>query len=335
MADRDPYGRVGDLQQNRASTNDGAMPEWLRALPEWLRNQYQFYRNDEAGDAAWSIGQGNLRAADGREVYQVGDENAWRRQLGSNQDSGLIDPSAVQYDEDLGWVTSPENVHQDQYNWWKEGFPMLAAVIGAGMFGPSLGLGEAAGGGGAFAGSTAGGSLEGLAGLGEAAGAGVAGAGGAAGGGAAAGGGGAFAGSTAGGSLGSSAASGLGGFLRNNAGALIRGGLGLAGLGASRGGGGGGGGGGGDMSNPAAIIEAMANANRVDHTTPLGSRRWSRGNDGRWSVNDTMDPTEEANFRNVQGLNSGVTDMARQRLAALLSQPRRPRADMPLPGFGG
>lgn len=111
---------------------------------------------------------------------------------------------------------------------------------------------------------------------------------------------------------------------------IARTGLGLASLGASSGGGGGGGGGGsGDAES---IIDQMARHNRVDQNTPIGSRRWSQGADGRWTVNDTMSPAEQANFEQVQQMNSGVTGMARQRLADMLANMAkpRPRYDRPL-----
>ncbi len=129
-------------------------------------------------------------------------------------------------------------------------------------------------------------------------------------------------------------ASGLGGvssFLGNNAGNLVRGGTALASLIAgNKPGGSATSGGGGGMGDPNSIIEAMAGANRVNQNTPFGSRAWSQGADGRWTVNDSLNPAEQANFENVQGLNAGVTDMARQRLAALMAGTGRQRADRPL-----
>lgn len=107
---------------------------------------------------------------------------------------------------------------------------------------------------------------------------------------------------------------------------IARMGLGLASLGAASSGGGGSGG----ETDPQNIIEQMANANRVDQNTPIGSRRWSQDPaTGRWTVNDSMSPTEQANFEGVQGLNSSVTQMARDRLAALLAKPTQ-RYDRPL-----
>lgn len=80
----------------------------------------------------------------------------------------------------------------------------------------------------------------------------------------------------------------------------------------------GGGGAGNDMSS---IIEQMANANRVNQNTPIGSRQWVHNQDGTWTVNDALSKPEQQNFENVQGMNADVTGMARQRLAQLLAQP--------------
>lgn len=120
-----------------------------------------------------------------------------------------------------------------------------------------------------------------------------------------------------------------GGLLNNlgGAGNVARGVLGLASLGAA---GSGGGNSNGQPTDANTIIEQMANANRVNHNTPLGSRNWSQGADGRWTVNDTMNPTEAANFQTVQGINSNVSNATRDRLAAFLAQPPRQRYDRPL-----
>lgn len=131
---------------------------------------------------------------------------------------------------------------------------------------------------------------------------------------------------------------GLTNFLRGNAGQIARGAAGLAALGGSGGGSGGSGGGGGSGSagDAGSIIDQMAQANRVNWNTPMGSRNWSRDANGQWTVNDTLNPAEQANFEGVQGLNSSVTDMARQRLAALLTRPQSAAADAPLNiKFGG
>lgn len=101
-------------------------------------------------------------------------------------------------------------------------------------------------------------------------------------------------------------------------------GLGVAAAGASHGGSGGG------NTDPASIIQQMADANRVNQNTPFGSRNWVQGPDGRWTVNDTLSEPEAANFANVQQLNSGVTGMARGKLAELLAAGPRQRYDRPL-----
>jgi hypothetical protein len=115
----------------------------------------------------------------------------------------------------------------------------------------------------------------------------------------------------------------------NNPGTLARAGLGLASLGAASHGGGSGSGG-GSNTDASSIIEQMAHANRVNQKTPLGSRTWHQDANGQWSVEDTMDPAELANFQNVQGLNASMTGGARERLAALLAQGPRPAADRPI-----
>lgn len=121
----------------------------------------------------------------------------------------------------------------------------------------------------------------------------------------------------------SSGATSLGNAITSNPGTAIRG---IAGLGAaiagSRGGGGGGSGGGG-VGDFGDLLSAQANANRVDINTPTGSRRWSQGADGRWTVNDSMSPEEQANYENVRTMNAGATDYARQLLARTMARPQR------------
>lgn len=271
--------------------------------------------------------------------------------------SEVIDPSKVEYDEEFGFLTSPDNIKgldpsNDRYD-----TALTVAVsaalggaaglhaMGAGAAGGSAGLAatipeDIALGGSAYGGGTALADAPAILSM-EQAGLGTAGAGGLSGLGEAASN---IPQAQVPGDLplnpGSPGASppladmpaiqqpGGNGLLNSLGGAnnLARGALGLYGLGAnSRNGGGSGG-----STDPASIIEQMANVNRVDHNTPLGSRRWSQGTDGRWTVNDTMDPAEEANFRNVQGLNTNVTGSARDRLAAVLAQPPRQRYDRPL-----
>jgi hypothetical protein len=110
-------------------------------------------------------------------------------------------------------------------------------------------------------------------------------------------------------------------FASKNPMTVARGALGLAALGAG-GKDSGSGGGPGNSSDPTSIIEQMARANRVNQTTPIGSRTWSQDANGQWSVNDAMSAPEQANFTNVQGMNANVTDMAKQRLAEILAAPK-------------
>jgi hypothetical protein len=109
-------------------------------------------------------------------------------------------------------------------------------------------------------------------------------------------------------------------------------GMGLASLGGA--GGSSGSSSGGGNSDAQSIIQQMAQANRVNQNTPFGSRKWTQGPNGQWQVDDTLSAPEQANFENVQGMNADVTGMARQRLAALLAQPQRGRADAPI-SIGG
>ena len=122
----------------------------------------------------------------------------------------------------------------------------------------------------------------------------------------------------------SSGATSLGNAITSNPMGAVRG---IAGLGAaiagSRGGGGGGGSGGGGVGDFNDMLAAQANANRVDINTPTGSRRWSQGQDGRWTVNDSMSPEEQANYENVRTMNAGATDYARQLLARTMARPQR------------
>lgn len=283
----------------------------------------------------------------------------------------VIDPSKVEYDEELGLLTTPDNIgKQDDKNatrWGNAMMAILAGGAGALALGAGAGAGALGAGGGEAAGvAGAGEGLAGLGGLGEAAGsAGTAGglggaapgslgsgsfgiAGGASGSSAIGGGYGlgslGGAGTTAGGAAGLTGLSGItGGGAATAGGAaagsglldavggpsnVIRGAMGLAALGGAAGGGNGNSS--GAPTDASSIIEQMARANRVDHTTPLGSRKWTQGADGRWAVNDTMDPTEAANFQTVQGINTNVSNATRDRLAAFLAQPARQRYDRPL-----
>jgi hypothetical protein len=87
--------------------------------------------------------------------------------------------------------------------------------------------------------------------------------------------------------------------------------------------------GGAGMSDPSSIIDAMANANRVNQNTPLGSRTWTQDANGRWVATDAYTPALQHNFDALTGLNSDVIGGARSRLAAVLAQPTR-RYDNPI-----
>jgi hypothetical protein len=221
--------------------------------------------------------------------------------------------------DEVGWLTDPSN-YTDDTDGLDKAFELAAM---AGLAGPTLihALGGMAGGAGVdttglgaseaggAAGSASGNGLASLGTLdvvGAGPGAALEGLGGA----------GAAGGAAGAGGL-SSALGGLG------VSDIVRGGLGLASVAGLAGGGGGSGGSGGGATDASSIIDQMANANRVDMNTPIGSRKWNQGADGRWTVNDTMNPAEQANFEGVQGLNAGVTGMTRDRLAQLLANPKK------------
>lgn len=316
------------------------------SMPDWLRRQWQAISSD--GVNSYNAPGGVVQDAQGRDVYLMNDAG----DLVSGND-GSINEGALEHayrDPDLGLVIPAEFVNQDKFDRRHRRSQIMAAAMMAGGAAGGLltaGAAGAAGAGGigaaegaglaatipgdlALGGGAAGGSAA-LAEIPAITGAGTAGAGGAglAGLGQAAAGGGGLAGAGGAASGGAGAAAGAGGLVDSLGGwqNIARGAGGLAALGASAGGGGGSGG----ETNPQNIIEQMAAANRVDHNTPVGNRRWSQDPaTGRWTVNDSMNPAEQANFEGVQGINSNVTQAARDRLAALLSQAPRQRYDRPL-----
>lgn len=264
---------------------------------------------------------------------------------------GVRDPSLVDVDEEFGLLTALSNLNEPSSSWLTDNLPYIFAAIGGGAalsHMGAFGAGAGTGVGDAFAGATATGEVTGAnpflgaVGGGEVTGGAVDPFAGITGGGEVTGGplGGGqvdpFAGATAGGDV---TGGGLLETLTNNPLRTARGAGALASLiaGNQTGGGdrsGGGGGGGGDPNDPMSIINAMAAANRVNHTSPFGSRQWSQDADGRWSVTDSLSPEEQRNYESVRGMNAGVTDMAAQRLAQLMAGSGRGRADRPLM-FGG
>lgn len=338
----------------------------LDEIPEELRA----YLIRQGGGSEGEYGGGNftldlatLKDKDGRPIFLVNDDGS------IHEDHDFNDPENTgrRWDPNWGWVTDAGNVNDNRFKerMRRHGRNALMFIGGMGALGAAGALGAGAG-GGAAAGEAAGGlaanipsdlvagvdfavptagsvplvDMPAIVGAGEVGGTagGLAGLGQAAGGGAAnipanlvqgvdygaAGGAGTSlvdmpAIQQAGGSSGiGRVVDALGG-----TGNIVRG---LAGLGMVAGGSSGGSG----STDVGDIINQMANVNRVDHNTPIGSRRWTQGADGRWSVDDTMSPEEEANFRNVQGLNQGVTQFARDQLAALLARGPRQRYDRPL-----
>lgn len=345
----DNFGSVGDLNKFRGPNKPTGLPQWL--LDQVSANT----KVDEGGTQSTEYSfndnpYGGFKGKDGKQYVQVGKNK-------------LKDPSKVISDPEMGDVTEVDNVNDIK----PEGinYLMLAAALTAGAGGAALGLGGEAAGLGAAGAAGAGEALTPLAGvtlapetaigtMGTYGGtAGALGGGAAAAGGAGAGGGGLaglgaaegagagltpltgvqLAPETAIGTMGEYAGgspsllSQAGSAIANNPGQAARLGLGLAALGGAAHSSNASGGAGTDTNS---IIEQMANANRVNWKTPLGSRDWTHNADGTWGVNDTLNPAEQANFENVQGMNSGVTDYAKQALARLLSAGPAPRADRPL-----
>lgn len=62
--------------------------------------------------------------------------------------------------------------------------------------------------------------------------------------------------------------------------------------------------------NPTDVINAGANANRYNINSPTGSRTWSQGADGRWTLTDAANPAEQANYDAIQANNQQVTNIA-------------------------
>lgn len=347
------------------SWRSGSGIQYSPDMPEWLRRQFEWRVDSEGPSQGYWVAPDLIRDEDGNEIVMADD----RGDLMTGGERALKPGAKARWVPGLGWaVNATDTESTGKYERRTRRNRAIAGTViggaalgGLAASGAFSGAGAAAGGGtgsglaatipadlavggsatapaytlaeipsivGAGGGSAAAGGA-GLAGLGQAAG----------------GGGGlaasipgdlAVGGTSAGSSVALDAmpaiaqAGGSGGGLVNSLGGYGNIARGLAGLGMAASSGGGGSGGGAGTTNPMDIINTMANINRVDHTTPIGSRRWSQDENGRWSVTDSMSPAEQANFEQVQGLNAGVTGMARDRLAALLSAGPRKRYDRPL-----
>jgi hypothetical protein len=347
----------------RAQVRAAATGQIPSDLPDYLRNQYTFQGGgSESGQPDRQEGPGTrMRDAKGNEVVLLNDDGSLENSQDLDINSGGL--TNVHWDPDLGLVADASSVNEDR---WKAGqrrraltaAAIIAAGAGAGASGLLGGAGEVGAATipesalGTLPLDTAVGSSPALAELPSIISAGDAGLGVGA---AATGSGGlaalgssgaatipesalgtlpmdtATAGSPALASLPSIQQAGAGPGIVDALGGpgnLARAGLGLAALGSSASHNNGSG---NSSSNANDIINQMAQANRVDQNTPLGTRRWAQGPDGRWTVTDAMDPNEQANFTNVQGMNADVTGMARQRLAGLLANPLpKQRYDRPL-----
>lgn len=340
LAGRPRYGRAG----GKLFDGDPNAAAHLN-FPGFIANDPRYFERylNPGSEAGGGEERYRLNDSTNQMLTRNGERYSQVYSMNVGGDAGeIIDPSLVIYDEELGLISPNSNFQADPNG---DGWQTAMMVAAGGLMGGAALAHQGLLGGAASSGGSGGGGGWGV----SAGGSGGVGAGGS---------GSASVGMGAGGlgNLGAEAInyetlpniqgpppaqfpadpsllSRAGTWVANNPLQAGRAALGLASLGAGLGGGSGGGGGGGS-GDANSIIEQMANANRVNHNTPLGSRNWAKGPDGRWTMNDTMDPAEEANFRNVQGMNASVTDMARQRLAALLAQGPSPRADRPINAHG-
>jgi hypothetical protein len=310
----DPFGAWGNLYRLIGQQK----PDLSKLPPEIAAQLQDDVRVDEGGGQSHNYNFnenpfGGFKGPDGKYYVQVGDPSDWK-----GGDGGVKDPSKVTYQPGAGYVTTNDNIIDTGHSFNRGDYARLARngalVVGGGM-GLVAGLGAAAGGlaaeggagwslGGAGSGAAAGSSLQPLTGVTLAPE------------------------TTIGtvGSVGGGAAAGGGGVLSSLGGVqgAARLGLGLAALGGAAHNSSGAAAG---TTDAGSIIEQMANANRVDQNTPLGSRHWAQDPaTGRWTVNDTMNPAEQSNFENVQGLNASGTDFSKQFLAKLLAAPPTPTA---------
>jgi hypothetical protein len=151
------YGTYGNLHSRNGATLNTA------GLPDWLASQYQDTVNvDEGGTQSnfYSTNEnpwGGFKGQDGQYYVQVGDPS------GHGGDGGVLDPSKVTYDPNLGFITAASNL-RDQPTGGVD-YGMLAAVLGAGALGTVAGLGAEAAAGGAAEGAAGGSALAPLTGV--------------------------------------------------------------------------------------------------------------------------------------------------------------------------
>lgn len=66
--------------------------------------------------------------------------------------------------------------------------------------------------------------------------------------------------------------------------------------------------------DPANIIREQANANRFNVSNPYGTRNWTQGANGQWTMTDQFTGTGQEDFDALQRLNRGVTDLGQNRV---------------------
>jgi hypothetical protein len=151
------YGTYGNLHSRNGATLNTA------GLPDWLASQYQDTVNvDEGGTQSnfYNTNEnpwGGFKGQDGQYYVQVGDPS------GHGGDGGVLDPSKVTYDPNLGYITAASNLRDQPTGGVNYG--MLAAVLGAGALGTVAGLGAEAAAGGAAEGAAGGSALAPLTGV--------------------------------------------------------------------------------------------------------------------------------------------------------------------------
>lgn len=139
LNNRDPYGRYGNIFGN--------FPNWatnqnfnFEGIPDYIRRQFRW--NDRAGQdggtPSWETPEGLLLDRNGQQVIQIGNMSG---AVGEGNGS-VIDWSRVRYDDDLGLVTSPDNVRDITPDSFRNMRNVILALIAAGAI-----YGAAAGGG--------------------------------------------------------------------------------------------------------------------------------------------------------------------------------------------
>lgn len=129
----DPYGLFGNLGRFR-----GQVPPDTSGLPDWLRQQITDNVSvDEGGSQIHNYGMnGNpydgFRGQDGQFYVQIGDSSKWGGDSGGGNDGGVIDQSRIQFDPNLGYITTADNIKNGETALHKWGGRLVQAAILAG-----------------------------------------------------------------------------------------------------------------------------------------------------------------------------------------------------------